>query len=72
MPIASIVADFESQIAAAGYKAISRTNDANLSYVRFESTPAVGVPAVVMLSLTRLPWSPQIDAIIDSIGLPAR
>jgi len=71
-PIASVLADFESQITAVGYKAVSRTTDAAQSLVRFESTPEAVAPAVLILSLTTLPWSSQIDAVFDVIGSPVR
>jgi hypothetical protein len=65
--IASVLADFESQITAVGYKAVSRTSDASQSLVRFESTPEAGSPSVLILSLARLPWASQIDASFDVI-----
>jgi len=65
-PVTSILADVESQIVASGYKATSRTSDATQSYVRFESTQT-GSPATVLLSITKLPWSPQIDAVYEVV-----
>jgi hypothetical protein len=53
-PVASILAEIESQITASGYKAIARTSDANQSHVRFESTQMPGSSAVVLLSVTKL------------------
>ena len=71
-PVASILADVESQIAASGYKAVARTSDANQGHVRFESTQVPGSAAVVVLSVTKLPWSPQIDAVFEVITVPRR
>jgi hypothetical protein len=71
-PVASILADVESQITASGYKLVARTSDANQSHVRFESTQMPGPSAVVLLSVTKLPWSPQIDAVYEVVTGPKR
>ena len=70
--LASVLADVESQITAVAYKAVSRTSDATQSLVRFESTTESGSPAMLLLSLTTLPWSSQIDAVMDVIASPVR
>ena len=71
-PVASILANIEAQIVASGYKATARTSDATQSHVRFESTQTPGSPAIVLLSLTKLPWSSQIDAVHEVVALPKR
>jgi hypothetical protein len=54
------------------YKATARTSDAIQSHVRFESTQMPESPAVVLLSVTKLPWSPQIDATYELVAAPKR
>ena len=71
-PLASLLADVESQITAVAYKAVSRTTTATQGFARFESTSETGSPASLILSLTTLPWSSQIDLVFDVIASPAR
>ena len=67
IPIAAIAADVEAQITASGYKAVARTSDANQRHVRFVSTQVPGASAVLLLTITKLPWSPQVDAVYELV-----
>ena len=67
IPIAAIAADIEAQITASGYKAVARTSDANQRHVRFVSTQVPGASAVLLLTITKLPWSPQVDAVYELV-----